>query len=194
MLHGLRPRPKQWSRKTWATLVVLVLIAVLTIYVVHGMHTPAVGTIVKNDQSAPAITDTTDYSSLDTEHFSLLYPSDYSGDFGSPKSGQIDYRYFDIKDGEKVKSSLEIYLVMLPYGGITLSSEYKSYNSDPKTYQPSNKFYHSEAVDIFAKDKDGKERNALWEHGKYILVVKLHTDDPDIDTMFKSILTSVQWK
>ena len=192
-----RLKPKQWSRRTWIAVVILVLIVGVVLYVVHGMHTPAVGTIQKsNTSSAPVITDTTNYTSLDTERYSLLYPSDYSGDFGVPQPGALDYKYFSIRDSQNaIKSTLEVYLKPLPYGGITLDGDYKTYAADLAHYKASNKFYHSEAVDLFYKDKGGKERNALWEHGQYLLIIKLHSDgSQNVDLQIKSMLSSVQWK
>jgi hypothetical protein len=50
-----------------------------------------------------------------------------------------------------------------------------------------------EVVDIATKNKDLPERDALWVHGKYLLILKLKGNDKStLDTQFNTILKSTQ--
>lgn len=189
---------KKRVRKFLIALMIILVLAGLVAYIVRILNSPAEGTISKNTTEAAPITDSTSYSTLNTAYFNLLYPSQFSQDYHQTAGGVLDYKYFSVRGSpqpEIVTASLEVYVRPLPQGGVTLDSDYKFYASNSKSYKAGKKLQNNDTVDLFYKDNDGRERNALWEHGSYVLIIKLHGSlkDQDTDQQIKTIIGSVRW-
>lgn len=203
MMELLRPRKlnRFLSKKNLRKFLIVALIILLTgglaIYTVHKLNSPAYGTISKTTNSATTpITNSTDYSTLNTDYYSLLYPSQFSQNYHQVAAGALAYKYLTVQEGpQPPAASLEVYIKQLPYGGITLDSDYKFYAANSASYKASHKLHNTDEVDLFSKDTNGQERNALWAHGRYLLIIKLHgsTKGQDIDQQIKTITNSVQW-
>jgi hypothetical protein len=193
-LKRLSPKRMGWKGRVSSLGVVILLGFVL--YLIHHANTPASGTVAVNTKAGEsAITDSTDYSTINNEFFSLLYPSDLNPDFPAQQpTGTLAYNFFAKRDAKQnITDSLEVYARLLPAGGVTLDSDYHAYLSQPEIYKLSQKFVRGEVVDVATKNKELLERNALWVHGRYLLILKLKgSDKSTLDTQFNTILKSTQ--
>jgi hypothetical protein len=188
---------KSWGWKRRLVVAVVAILVILVVYIMRQANSPAVGTVAINDkQSTAPITDSTDYSTLNNEYFSLLYPSDLSPDFADQKpANTLAYNFVAKRDAaQNITASLEAYARPLPNGGVTLDADYHNYQSQPELYKLSQKFIRGEVIDVATRDKGVHERGAMWVHGKYLLIMKLKGADKDtLDTQFTTILKSIQW-
>jgi hypothetical protein len=193
-LKRLSPKRMGWKGRA-ISLAVVILLGFI-VYLIHHANSPATGTVAVNTKAnESAITDSTDYSTINNEFFSLLYPSDLNPDFPAQQpTGTLAYNFLAKRDAKQnVTDSLEVYVRPLPAGGVTLDSDYHTYLSQPEIYKLSQKFVRGEVVDIATKNKDLPERDALWVHGKYLLILKLKGNDKStLDTQFNTILKSTQ--
>ena len=167
------------------------------VWVWHYANSPAVGTVAIKKNDNPNVSDsTTKFATLANGYFSLLYPTYLNPDLVSQETKDtFTYDYFSRRDdSHKVKESLEVYLKKLPDGGLTLDQDYKNYVSQPKQYKLVNKYYGGELVSLAIRNSGAVERNAMWVHGDYLLIVKMTgADKDDTEADVETILKSVQW-
>jgi hypothetical protein len=191
----LKMRRPRFSKKMAYIAIGVLLVGIVIAYGVHQLNSPATGTISKVSLEPETLTDSTSYSTLNTSYYSLLYPSNLSQNYHAAQGGALEYNYFNNTAGDRTTTSLEVYAKPLPQGGITLDGDYKAYVADSKLYKAGKKVFGNDIVDIFSTEANGKERNALWEHGRYLLVIKLHgvAKNQDIDQQLNTILGSVRW-
>ena len=198
MKRNLRRRsliPKFGRKSRW--LIAVTIIAGFSLhYFVHKINSPAYGTISMSHSNSPAITDSTNYSTLNNDYFSVLYPSELTPDFPQQKSSAyLVYNFVSKKDAaQNLTDSLEIYVKTLPNGGVAVDSDYRFYQSQPGLYKLSQKFIRGELIDVATRDSGSNERAGLWAHGNYLMILKLKSTTKDgIDTKFTTILKSTQW-
>jgi hypothetical protein len=187
---------KKRLRKFLIVALIVLLMGWLVVYTVHKLNSPANGTISVSHTNSAAITDSTDYSTLNNDYFSVLYPSELTPDFAQQKSSAyLVYNFMSKRDAaQNLTDSLEIYVKTLPYGGVAADSDYRSYQSQPGLYKLSQKFIRGELVDVATRDAGSNERVGLWVHGNYLMILKLKSTTKDgIDTKFTTILKSIQW-
>lgn len=176
--------------------LLVVIMAGLIIYSWHKMNSPTFGTIAVQKTISPAVTDSSSYSTLNNDYYSMLYPSELTPDFPAQKAANLlAYNYLSKKDdAQKVISSLEVYVKPLPYGGITLDSNYRFYQSQSKLYKLSRKFIRGETVVTATRDDAGYERVGLWVHGDYLMTIKFTSTSKDnLEVKFNTILKSISW-
>lgn len=195
---------KRGFRKVWASkrfrrylkiVIVLLVIYLVIVLARHHLNSPAKGTVIESPSATPTVKNTTDYTSLQTSYYSLLYPSDFLPSLQKSPEAFLDYKPFAANAESAKPSTLEIYVKPAPNGGISLDSEYKAIQSQHNIYKLSSAYYHGELVDIASRTSGGNERIALWMHNNYLLVIKISSPDKslDIDKQLKTILSSQQW-
>lgn len=177
-------------------ILVVVSLGAALFYFIRNINSPAYGTISVPRSDNAVITDSTNYSTLNNDYLSLLYPSDLTPDFPQQKSSlYLVYNFVTKKDPtQNLTDSLEIYVKSLPFGGLVTDADYHYYQSQPKLYKLSQKFTRGEAVVVATRDSGSVERVAMWVHGNYLMIMKLKSITKDgIDTRFTTILKSTQW-
>ena len=191
-----RLSPRRLGLKSRLLLAVIVIVGISLLIFLRNINSPAYGTISVPQTINPVLTDTTDYTTLSNEYFSALYPSQLTPDLPDQKPADaLVYSYFSKKnETQNLSDSLEIYVTTLPIGGVTIDSNYRNYQSQPKLYQLSQKYIRGEVVDVATRDDGTHERAGLWVHGKYLLIVKFKGQSKDeVESKFTTILKSIQW-
>jgi len=188
----------RFRKKTLVILLSILVLLGLFKGMLHFINSPVEGTVAVQRSTNPVVnTGNNDFVSLGNKYFTLLYPNFLTFDLPEHKTtSNLSYDYLTSRDSaNNVLTSLEIYVKPLPHGGVTLDEDYKKYQSEPKLYKFSRKYHTGELVDVATRNSGSIERNALWVHGDYLLVVKLKSSEKDdMDTNLATILNSVQWQ
>lgn len=175
---------------------VIIILGGSLAYFIHVINSPAEGIIKVSTVESPIVqTGSQNYQNLSTPYFTLLYPGEYPLKPGSANSPNIlSYQASGHLQNQTNTGTLVIELRRTPAGGITTDYEYKAFQSQPKVYKWSQKFYGAEIVDIATRQAGGEE-NALWLHGNYLLSVRLNAGltAKALDQVVKDIISSVQW-
>lgn len=187
---------KPWSFKKRVLLAVSAMALLGIGYFIYFINSPSDADIKVANVESPVESSAASYLPLETPYFKLLYPGDYSLSAAQTAAPQIvSFKGAAADTTPDKPQDLEISLKTAPYGGIVLDGDYRTYLAQPKQYQLSRRFFGAEIVDVAARIS-GNEVNALWLHGKYILVIKLRAqlEPKDLDQRLQDMLSSVQWQ
>ena len=188
---------KKFKRSLIAVVIIIVITTPLYLFV-RNLNSPSYGQIKPVLPSQTMVISDASYSSLTTSYFSLNYLDSYKLQAKlAANSGLLDHKVLvkSLTAPAGGTATLDISIKNLTPGNLVVDPNYTQYQTDPKHWNLSRKFYQSEPVDLAASISGPNQRGALWEHGNYLLVIRLSSDDPkqDLATEMKDILSSVQW-
>jgi hypothetical protein len=191
-------QPRRRGRKLYIIGLILLLAVGASGFIWHNLKAPSEGQVALTNPDNSPHPKVSEYQTLETQYYSLNYSGSYTQQpTDLPPAGIIDHKVLSYPIADLSDSStITVDIKAAPDGGITLDSTYDYYLKHQSQFSLSNKFYHSEAVDIARNKKGMPETTAMWLHGSFLMIIKLTTPSlhQDIDSELTDILASVQWR
>ena len=171
------------------------LVGVGILYMLFEASRPAEGTIVKTAQ--PSKAQTPIVKILKTPYYTTSYPGTYELQPRPTNSASLDAQILIARGQDRFGAGSKITLTVetMPEGGVTESSTYNLFESQPELNTLTREQYIGEEVVVATRVDPDYEKTILWPRGNKLLTITLlassqtSTEDKDLQT----VLNNFHW-